>query len=66
MSAEKGNTWWWEKQISHYREMKIACEEHGDAEGAKIYVSAEASATEWLGRLNESARKSDCVLAKSG
>jgi hypothetical protein len=32
--------------------MQMACEDHRDAEAAKIYVSAEAKAAEWLEQLN--------------
>ena len=41
--------WWWDLRIRHCREMQAACIAHGDLQGAKIYVSAEATATEWLG-----------------
>ena len=50
--TEHPDSYWWRLQIYHYRRMQAACEDHGDMEAAKIYVSAEAKAVEWLERLN--------------
>jgi hypothetical protein len=51
--------WFWEMQIAHYRKMRDAFAAHGDHEGAEIFVSAEAAAIAWLGKLHELRNSTD-------